>query len=81
MQVPDFFVLGICPFVGAAGFEINARLRYRIGNDGKVSFSYILDRPFKVIENAFKAAREQIEAATGNTVHLGTVTVGQPPAL
>ena len=78
MQVPDRFVLGICPFVGAYGVEMSARLRFRISDGGKLTFIYILDRPFKVIESAFASARARIEAETGLTVHLGSATVLNP---
>lgn len=78
MEVPDRFKLGIVPFVGAFGIEISARLRFRITDGGKLSFSYILDRPFKVIEEAFKASRQEIESKTGLVVHLGTASVIHP---
>jgi uncharacterized protein YfdQ (DUF2303 family) len=64
-KVPDKFTLGIVPFVGALGIEIDARLRFRIGNDGKLSFAYVLNRPFKVIRDAFLLARGEIEEKTG----------------
>lgn len=70
-QVPEKFKLQIVPFVGANGVEIEARLRFRIGNDGSLSFAYILNRPFKVIEDAFNVTREDIEKATGIKVMLG----------
>jgi uncharacterized protein YfdQ (DUF2303 family) len=72
-QVPAMFKLQLVPFVGAAGVEIEARLRYRIGNDGSLSFAYILTRPYRVIETAFAVAREEIERATCLAVHLGAV--------
>jgi uncharacterized protein YfdQ (DUF2303 family) len=78
MQVPDRFTLGIHPFVGAEAIEVEARLRFRIGNDGKVTFAYVLERPFKVIEAAFILAREVIEEKTGLRVHLGTGQVNNP---
>jgi uncharacterized protein YfdQ (DUF2303 family) len=70
-KVPDKFTLGIVPFVGAEGIEIDARLRFRIGSDGKLSFAYVLNRPFKVIQDAFLLARGAIEQATGIRVMLG----------
>lgn len=71
LQVPSRFTLALVPFVGAAGVEITARLRFRIGNNGALSFAYILDRPYKVIEVAFEHARTAIEEATGIKVILG----------
>lgn len=79
LEVPDGFVIAVIPFVGAAGIEIKARLRYRIGNDGRLFFIYVLDRPTKVIEDAFELARQEIEEATGLKVHLGAARVSPVP--
>ena len=81
MRVPDHFVVSICPFVGTAAVEVKARLRFRIGENGAVSFAYLLDRPFKIIEAAFIAARLEIEAKTGLSVYLGTAKVIAPAVL
>ena len=81
LAIPESFVLGIVPFVGADGVEITARLRYRISDSGKLSFAFILNRPFKVIENAFLLARQAIEEKTGLTVHIGSGKVTPPPSL
>ncbi len=77
-KLPDKFTLGIVPFVGANGVEIEARLRFRIGNDGKLSFAYILNRPFKLIEEAFNATRGDIETGTGIKVLLGSGSITNP---
>jgi uncharacterized protein YfdQ (DUF2303 family) len=71
MEVPDSFTLGIVPFLGANGIEIGARLRFRIGDDRKLYFQYVLDRTYKVIETAFSVARRDIETETGLFVLLG----------
>jgi uncharacterized protein YfdQ (DUF2303 family) len=70
-SVPAKFNLQLVPFIGAAGVEIEARLRFRIGSDGSVSFAYLLNRPYKVIETAFTVTCEQIEKETGIKVLLG----------
>lgn len=75
MQLPSEFFIGLCPFVGAAGVEIRARLRFRILDGGKLYFTYILDRPFKVIETAFNLARGEIEEGLSLKVHLGGAAV------
>jgi uncharacterized protein YfdQ (DUF2303 family) len=80
-RVPDKFTLGIVPFVGAHGVEIDARLRFRIGNDGKLSFAYVLNRPFKVVEDAFLLARGEIEEKTGIRVMLGRGECMSPEAV
>lgn len=77
-KVPEKIKLGIIPFIGADGIEIEARLRFRIGNDGKLSFAYILNRPFKVVQDAFLLARTEIEEKTGTTVMLGTGQCAAP---
>lgn len=74
-QVPDKLVLGIIPFIGANGIEIEARLRFRIGTDGKLSFAYLLNRPYQVIEQAFKVALQDIEQGVGLNVMLGSGTI------
>ncbi len=74
-KVPAAIKLALVPFVGANGVEIEARLRFRIGDGGKLSFAYVLNRPFKVIESAFLLARSEIEDATGIKVALGTGAV------
>lgn len=75
MKLPDGFTLALVPFVGGDGVQVRARLRFRIGNNGEVSFAYVLDRPYKVIEAAFNAARDRIEAEIAMPVHLGTATI------
>jgi len=75
-QVPSEFFIGLCPFVGAAGVEMRARLRFRIAEGGKLHFAYILDRPYKIIETAFMLAREEIEQKLSLKVHLGNAMVG-----
>jgi uncharacterized protein YfdQ (DUF2303 family) len=79
-QVPEKFTIQVVPFVGANGVEIEARLRFRVGQDGGLSFAYILNRPYKVIEAAFNATREDIEKATGIKVLLGTGAITPIPA-
>lgn len=81
MQLPDRIVVKMMPFVGCAGVEIPARLRFRISDSGKVSFTYILDRPFKVLEAAFNAVAAQVESETGIPVMLGAGAVTPPPAI
>lgn len=78
MKLPEKFKLGICPFVGANGVEIEARLRFRISNGGSLHFAYILNRPFKVVEEAFLATRSDIESKTKIQVHLGTADIRKP---
>jgi uncharacterized protein YfdQ (DUF2303 family) len=80
-KMPEKIQLGIVPFVGAEGVYIEARLRFRIGSDGKLSFAYILNRPYKVIEAAFLLARGKIEQETGIKVILGNGEVSSPSSI
>lgn len=77
-KVPEKFVLSIVPFIGGNGVEIEARLRFRIGDGGKLSFAYILNRPFKVVEAAFEAARGDIEREIAQPVMLGSASLTAP---
>lgn len=74
-RMPDKMTLGIVPFVGASGIEIEARIRFRIDASGKLFFAYVLNRPYKVIEEAFTLARSEIEERTGIDVALGSAAI------
>lgn len=75
---PTHMIVRLRPFVGSAGVEIPARLRFRISESGKLSFQYVLDRPFKVIEEAFNAICAEFEAKLQIPVLLGTGEVNPP---
>ncbi len=74
-RVPDKLSIRLQPFVGSATVYVDARLRFRIGNDGKLSFAYILNRPHKIVEEAFQISRDRIEAETDLQVHLGSAEI------
>lgn len=65
LQIPEIFTLGILPFIDGEGYELDARLRYRI-SEGSLELWYDLDRPHKVIEMAFNESvaklKEQLPA-------------------
>lgn len=65
LVVPETFKIGIVPFEGAAGYNLNARLRFRIGRDSGLTLGYKLERPADVLTAAFQdvvtAVGEQIE--------------------
>lgn len=77
-RFPTHMIVKLRPFVGSASVEIPARLRFRISDSGKLSFQFLLDRPFKVIEAAFVAICTEIETELGIPVMLGTAAVVQP---
>lgn len=77
-KLPSYIQVRLRPFVGNAHVMIAARLRYRVGNDGKLCFQYVLDRPFKVIEAAFEAVCTDIQVKLGAPVLIGTGQVNEP---
>lgn len=71
-QVPEQFTLGLSPFRNGEAYKISARLRWRIDNSEKrLKFFYILDRPHKIIENAFGEVVAKVAEKTKSTVLLG----------
>lgn len=64
LKVPKQLALGIQPFKFGKPYEVLARLRYRI-QDGKLTFTYLLDRPDRVLEDAFKKVVEEVATKTG----------------
>lgn len=61
LVVPEMFEIFIPVFVGGGSEFIKAKLRYRIGDGGKLAMWYELERPHKVLDEAFKDVRETIE--------------------
>ncbi|WP_416975620.1 DUF2303 family protein [Streptomyces sp. 4F14] len=52
LTVPDTFVVGLVPFEGSEGYQLTARLRYRITERG-LRMGYKLERPADVLRAAF----------------------------
>lgn len=69
--VPEMFVIGIPVLEGGERYAVEARLRYRIGESGKLTMWYELVRPHKILEDAVKAVCAEIEAATELTIFNG----------
>lgn len=63
VYVPTEIKLGISPFFNSPKYEVCARLRYRIV-DNKLAFVYVLNRPQKVLEDAFARMLVEIEDKT-----------------
>lgn len=74
LQIPDTFTLGISVFFGCDPYKIDARLRYRIEDNGsgKLILWYDLLRPHKVLEAAVMEIWQQIESETKTTIFHGT---------
>lgn len=63
-QVPEQFSLNIPVLVGLPNYEVTARLRYRIGEGGKLTMWYDLLRPHKILEHAVNDVWATIEEKT-----------------
>lgn len=63
-QVPETFMLGIPVLEGGIRYAVEARLRYRIGDAGKLAMWFDLTRPHKILEDAVKAVWAEIETGT-----------------
>lgn len=66
--VPEVFTIGIAVLEGGPKYAVNARLRYRIADGGKLTIWFDLERPHKVLEDAAKEVWKSIETETGFTI-------------
>jgi len=73
LTVPTRFTLAIPIFEGGEPVQIPARLRYRIKDD-VLTFTYLMDRPERLLKSAFDTVLEQIEEATSVKPFLGSVS-------
>lgn len=74
--IPDRFLIAMRPFVGAAPFEVEAWLRFRIA-DGHLKLSYKLDRP-DLID---KAVFDDVVVEVATALDAPTVVRGPAPAV
>lgn len=65
IAIPDVFVLGLRPYLGAEPYEVKAFLRYRIDDDGTLRLLYKLHRIDLVKEDALEAVLKQVREAVG----------------
>lgn len=68
LKVPSEFVLVIAPFEGTKPAALKARLRYRIGEGGKLSIWFDLIRAQDVLDSAFNEVYAEIKASTSSVV-------------
>jgi uncharacterized protein YfdQ (DUF2303 family) len=52
IEIPSEFLIALRPYIGGEVYGVKVRFRYRI-SAGNVLFTYLLDRPFAVLEEAF----------------------------
>jgi uncharacterized protein YfdQ (DUF2303 family) len=65
LMVPETFALGIAVFEGGFRYRVEARLRYRIADGGKMTMWYDLLRPHTVLEDALQHVWRSIETDLG----------------
>lgn len=68
LKVPTEFTLGIAPFEGTEIAAVTARLRYRIGEGGKLSIWYSLIREQDVLDRAFDRVCDVVTTGTAASV-------------
>lgn len=73
LRVPEEFSIGIPVLENGPRYQINARLRYRIGEGGRLTMWFELIRPHVVLEDAINEVRKQIEQVTGIKPFNGTL--------
>lgn len=73
LQVPETFTLGIPVLEGGLRYAVEARLRYRIGEGGKLAMWYELVRPHKILEDAVHAVWSEIQDKTSMRVLNGGI--------
>lgn len=73
IKIPDQFMLSVPIFYGmdATPYGVKARLRYR-REGGRIKVWYEIERPHKVVENAFRELYEVVKA------NCGGVLLGKP---
>lgn len=70
-KLPETFAIGISVLEGGTRYQVHARLRYRIGEQGKLAIWYDLDRPHKVLEDAVKDVWTTIQTQVGRPIYNG----------
>lgn len=65
LVVPEEFTIGIPVLEGGARYAVTARLRYRIGDGGRMAMWFELVRPHKILEDAVKDVCKDIADKTG----------------
>lgn len=71
VTVPTRFTLGLSPWRGTDPYQLKARLRYSVSEQG-LTFRFVLDDPEKVLEAAFKDILAHIHEETGFDALIGS---------
>lgn len=73
IEVPDGFIIAVSPFDRGLLVQVPVKLRFRI-NDQKLSFTYVMQQPEKIVEDAFDAVVNGIEQELDIRPLFGAVT-------
>lgn len=60
LTIPTSITIGLRVFKGLDAYSVKARFRYRISDEGVLTFSYHLDNVEKIVEDAFDTVMKQI---------------------
>lgn len=71
LTVPETFIVGLVPFEGSEGYQLTARLRYRITERG-LRMGYKLERPADILRTAFADVVNTIDGDIEQPVLNGT---------
>lgn len=72
LEIPEIFSIGISVIEGGPRYQVECRLRYRIG-DGSLLMWFDMLRPHKIVEDAVKDVWDQIQSQTGVDILNGSV--------
>lgn len=61
LTIPTQIKLGLRIFRGCEAYEVSARLRYRIEDNGRLFFTYLIDNYERLLEDAFEQIKKQVE--------------------
>lgn len=62
LTIPTQIQLGLRIFRGCEAYGVTARLRYRIDDNGRLTFTYLIDNFERLLEDAFEQVKKQVEA-------------------
>lgn len=61
LRIPEKIMLALRVFEGCEKYQVPAFLRYRIGDDRQLKFMYQIERPERIVEDAFGLVCKQLE--------------------
>lgn len=71
LQAFEAFAVGIAPYFNGSGYQMEAKLRYRISNEGGLKFWYELQRPERVLEDATRDLLQLVQEKAAVPVLFG----------